>query len=399
MKKIISLIALLILIPSCSKEKKDKSNEEKEENIQNYNKPSSEIMFYNDNKDKVKSVLIKQVDAGNDEVYGGFQDYNKEDLDALVIVVGSILKSSGFKTIDNKNFNSIIKKIFGRIIDDNSKNEYLKIETNDDGKCDKSLKFYPYTTDAQYVYVVKGKFITYFYPLPRIIDYLKLFPDVAKFEKEDIIIEDKIENVKTKASQWKDDLKYLAQTRQKNIQTLVNRNKYLFNDSKASLVWLKFNDEYFLESLVKVFGYMEDKDLLKWVLDRNLKEEEFEKMLYTKTCDNKYIFHKEIFEVMTQADDKSKKEYLLFLKGRIDFPKLHDLNFSEAAKIEALYCYYATKFTASIEQGDVYAFFPKLNDPKFEEEFRKNNYYNIPDFKELYNDTKLGGIWLPGMPE
>ncbi|WDF61336.1 hypothetical protein PQ462_08155 [Flavobacterium sp. KACC 22758] len=176
---------------------------------------------------------------------------------------------------------------------------------------------------------------------------------------------------------------------------IVARNKYLFNDNKASLVWLKFNDEYFLESLVKVFGYVQDEDLLKWVLDRNLNDDEFDKLLLTKTCDNKYIFHKEVFEVMTKADKKSKESYLLYLRGKTELPKVDDTNFSDTAKIYALYCYYATKFTQSIDQGDVYTFFPKLNEKKYEEEFRKNNYYNIPDFKELFEDTKNGGIGLP----
>ncbi|MET3029098.1 hypothetical protein ABXT06_20645 [Flavobacterium sp. UW10123] len=381
-------ILIFVLIYGCAKKK--------EENIQIENKINKETMLYNDNNDKIKSILIKQVDSGSDEVYGSFQDYNKDDLDALVIVAQSILKSSGYKIVDNKNFNDIVKKVFGRIIDDHSINEYLKIETFAENKCDKSLQYYPYTTDAQYLYVVKGKFITNFYPLPTIIDYLKLFPDVSKFEKEDIIIEDKIENVKTKASQWKDDLQYLAQTREKNIQILINRNKYLFNDNKASLVWLKFNDQEFLESLVKVFGYVQDKDLLKWVLDRSLKEdkskeEEFYKILVTKTCDNKYIFHKEVFDIMSQADAKNKENYLNFLIGRIDLPKIEGLNFSEDTRIKALYCYYATK----IDRNYMFSFFPKLNDEKFEEEFKRNNYYNIPDFKKLFEDTKNGGIGLP----
>lgn len=29
------------------------------------------------------------------------------------------------------------------------------------------------------------------------------------------------------------------------------------------------NDTYFLESLVKTFGYTEDEDLLNWVMQRN----------------------------------------------------------------------------------------------------------------------------------
>lgn len=179
-------------------------------------------------------------------------------------------------------------------------------------------------------------------------------------------------------------------------KVIIARNKYLFNESKADLVWLKFNDEYFLESLVKVFGYVKDKDLLKWVLDRSLnddksKEKEFYKILVTKTCDNKYIFHKEVFEVMTQADAKSKENYLNFLIGRINLPKIEGLSFSEDTRIKALYCYYATK----IDKNYMFSFFPKLDDEKLEEEFKRNNYYNIPDFKELFEQTKNGGIGLP----
>ena len=34
-----------------------------------------------------------------------------------------------------------------------------------------------------------------------------------------------------------------------------------------------------------------------------------------------------------------------------------------------------------------------------EEEFKKHNYYNIPDFKQVWEDTRYGGTWYPGMPE
>lgn len=136
-------------------------------------------------------------------------------------------------------------------------------------------------------------------------------------------------------------------------------------------MWLKFHDDFFLDRLVKVFGYVQDKDLLKWVLDGNLNEDEFEKLIYTKTCANKLVFHKQVFEVMIQADAKSKKKHLLFLKGRIDFPKLDDINFSDATKILALYCYYATKLSMSIEPSYVYSFFQKLEEKNMKKNSRK----------------------------
>lgn len=53
-----------------------------------------------------------------------------------------------------------------------------------------------------------------------------------------------------------------------------------------------------------------------------------------------------------------------------------------------LIAYYSTK----ANQKFYYRFFPLLNDPDFDVEFKKANYYNIPDFKEIYEDTRFGGI-------
>jgi hypothetical protein len=371
-------------------------------NGQNQNKNESNVVKKNIQMEK---QLKKQLEYGRPNENNPYA-FSSSDLALILPITKAELKSKGFKFPSNDEFIAKIKMVFGRSIDLKSESIYIYINFWD--RCDKTFIYYPNNISDYFgIYVIKhDNYITESYALPQIIDYQKMFPDIIHYENSLPKTMKSLDggepfegNGEVIRNLWKDE-KNLAKQRYDNIETLVNRNKYIFNDNKASLIWLKLHDDFFLDRLVKVFGYVRDKDLLKWVLDRSLsddksKEEEFYKILVTKTCDNKYIFHKEIFEVMTQADDKSKKEYLLFLKGRIDFPKLHDLNFSEAAKIEALYCYYATKFTASIERGDVYAFFPKLNDPKFEEEFRKNNYYNIPDFKELYNDTKLGGIGLP----
>ncbi|GAA3758966.1 hypothetical protein [Flavobacterium ginsengiterrae] len=346
---------------------------------------------------EIEKILLRQLKAGG---YASYYDtdyayykYDKSDLEITFKPIRQILIKYGFIFIDKDVFNRKVKTIFGDI------GRYDDIfYINNSNKCFKPQKVDYYDPDGfrnDLYFSIEDRIILNLYSLPEIIDYQNDYKEIASEEDKIPTEVSKIgETEKIYITKWK-DIKDLAQQRDNNIQTLVNRNKYLFNDSKASLVWLKFHDEYFLESLVKVFGYVGDKDLLKWVLDRNLNEEEFSKLLFTKTCDNRYIFHKEIFEVMTQADVKSQENYLLFLRGRTDFPKLDDLSFRDAAKINALYCYYATKFTASIEQGDVYTFFPKLNDPKFEEEFKKNNYYNLPDFKELYDDTKSGGIGLP----
>ncbi|MNT05712.1 hypothetical protein D3C72_1403430 [compost metagenome] len=312
------------------------------------------------------------------------------------------LKSKGFKFPSNDEFIAKIKMVFGRTIDLKSESKYIYINFWD--KCDKTFIYYPNNISDYFgIYVIKhDNYITDSYALPQIIDYQKMFPDIINYENclpktmKSLDGGEPFEgNGEVIRNFWKDE-KNLVKQRYENLETLLNRNKYLFNDNRASLVWLKFHDDFFLDRLVKVFGYVQDKDLLKWVLDRSLnddksKEEEFYKILVTKTCDNKYIFHKEVFDIMSQTDTKSKENYLNFLIGRIDLPKIEGLNFSEDTRIKALYCYYATK----IDKNYMFSFFPKLNDEKFEEEFKRNNYYNIPDFKKIFEDTKNGGIGLP----
>ncbi|MEO8236649.1 MAG: hypothetical protein ABI576_00975 [Flavobacterium sp.] len=357
----------------------------------------------------MEEVLVSQLKNGSKKYYkdAGIELPNDQidfqDIKATVEICKKILTGSGFISLSNEKFNSKCKLIFNRVIDPNSDKNFLYINYFD--KCDKKINFYPNNgIDYQGAYIIKNEnFITEFFYIPELIDYKNEFPKASESENNVLKSYKNKDGEEITVELWKDvennkDLAYsIKDQRKKNSETLINRNKYLFNDSKASLVWLKFNDQEFLESLVKTFGYVEDQDLLKWVLNRNLKEEEFDKILFTKACDNKYVFHKEIFEIMNQADKSNKEKYLVFLKEH--FPKVDKNNFSDETKIQALYCYYSTKFSGSIDILDVYSFFPRLNDEESEEEFKKNNYYNLSDFKELYKETRYGAGWQPGMKE
>jgi hypothetical protein len=344
-----------------------------------------------------KNILKKQLEAGNYLKEEGLDPtskykYSLDDYDIVSDDVMQNLKNQSFKP---KKFEEKILSVFGIkankylvsiVLDSYCPPNDLLFYTSDDGSGIMS-SYKPLQIDF------KRKALLEAFYIPEIIDYQKNYLDLFEEEKK-MSRKLLLDGTSYTIHKWMDNSD-LSQKREKNIQTLVNRNKYLFNYSKASLVWLKFNDQEFLESLVKTFGYVQDKDLLKWVLDKNLKNDEFDKLLFTRTCDNKFVFHKEIFEVMAQADAIGKENYVQYLLARIDLPKVDDLSFSDATKIKALYCYYATKFMGSIESSSIYSFFSKLQEEKYEDEFRKNNYYNLPDFKELYNDTKYGGIGLP----
>jgi hypothetical protein len=382
---------IYIFLTTCSISCQEKV---KTENSQNNNATENNPM--------IEKILEKQLKQGANQYIdeAGIEKPKKEfetnELEASVQIAKHILISNGYKVASNSDFSKKISEIFKRIINLNSENKYLYINYFD--KCDKKFNKNPNNSiDYNGTYVIKNEnFIVDFYYVPEILDYKKEFPEIAKIEDNILVKYKDNEGNDSSIELWKNlenkkEKEYnLSIIRQKNIQTIVNRNKYLFNDSRASLTWLKFNDQYFLESLVKTFGYVKDLDLLKWVLNRNLKDEEFDKVLFTKTCDNKYVFHKEIFEIMNQADKSNKEKYIAFLKEH--FPKVDKNNFSDETKIQALYCYYSTKLTGSVKAYDMYAFFPRLNDEESEQEFKKNNYYNLSDFKELYDETRFSGV-------
>lgn len=360
------------------------------------------------NSSMIENILEKHLKQGANQyiVEAGVEIPKKEfddlELDAVNVICKNKLISNGYKTISQEEFGNRINKIFGRTIDFSSKKNYLYINNFD--KCDKIFNKYP-PNDVDYsgTYIVKKeKFITNFYFIPELIDYAKDFLEISKIENNILTSYTEGDN-NFSIELWK-DIEDLPEQRYKNIQILVNRNKYLFNDNKASFAWLKLNDIDFLESLVKTFGYVADKDLLKFVLDKNLSNnDEFGKVFWTKDCDNKIKFHKETLDIIENLSKDKQEKYFEKIVDYFDYlliDKLNqeagevDLTFSQKTEMLGKLAYYATKATGN--QGDYYyRFFKFLNYKDYFKEFEKHNYYNIKDFKEIFEETKTGGVGLP----
>lgn len=351
----------------------------------------------------LNTVLEKQIMASAAPEYGSFDHYDKKDLDALVEIEATYLQQNGFKNISNEDFIKKIEEIFNRKIDPASTTAYLKI--NSDNKCDKDLDFKPLTANNQYIYISKKyNLITYFYPLPTIIDYKTLYPKLTALEN--IPIEIEVEGEKINAARWK-DIPDLQQIRNDNLQILTAQNKYLFNDSKVDLEWLKLHDKQFLETLVKNFGYVKNKDLVSFVLENNYNNtDEFEKVFFNVRCKGDIVFNKEVMDVIAHLTSGDKTKYLnsisdLIIKETKDNNSwvFSDKSFDKKAEMLGKLAYYSTKITES--SNIYYTFFSTLNGnlegKNYEAEFKKNNYYNIPDFKKIWEETKTGGISYPGM--
>ena len=180
-------------------------------------------------------------------------------------------------------------------------------------------------------------------------------------------------------------------------EQIIHRNKYLFNDDRASFVWLRSNDTWFLESLVKTFGYVEDKALLDFVLKENYKDlAELEKILISRSCGGKNRLNTEVFAVVKGWKKKELSDFSIKIGEMMaalikkEEQGKSEINFPELAKILSETAYHMSK----TDENSYYNFFPILNlTEKYREEIEKKNFYNNPDLKKVWDETKTGGRW------
>ena len=351
---------------------------------------------------KIKDVLIKQIKEGASSEYWG-ETYGKEDLDALVQIEDTILKNNGYKTPEIEDFNQKIKKIFGRIIDNQSENSYLKIDRY--YKCDKDLEYYPTYMGFNYIYVAKKhNFITQFEPLPVVLDYQKIYPEVSKYEENSYMID--TADGEIEVLMWK-DVNNLPQKRYYNKQRLISRNKYLFTDDKSQFPWLITQDEFFMRSLVTDFGYTEDKKLLKWVIENThlpffytyAKDDDLEelgKLLWTKDCNGEIRVHQNTLDLLKEMSTPDENLYIMYVAEYLtNLEHLNankELSDAQKAKIAAHLMYWGEqyKYDKHYDYNQMFMghFWHYMDDGTYDKEFKKNNYYGLPKFKEWYEAAK-----------
>ncbi|MXO33965.1 hypothetical protein GFU95_02905 [Apibacter sp. B3889] len=351
---------------------------------------------------KIKDVLIKQIKEGASPEYWG-ETYGKEDLDALVQIEDTILKNNGYKTPEIEDFNQKIKKIFGRIIDNQSENSYLKIDRY--YKCNEDLEYYPTYMGFNYIYVAKKyNFITQFEPLPVVLDYQKIYPEVSKYEENSYMID--TADGEIEVLMWK-DVNNLLQKRNFNKQRLISRNKYLFTDDKSQFPWLVTHDKFFMRSLVTDFGYTEDKKLLKWALenthlplfytyanDNDL--EELGKLLWTKDCNGEIRVHQNTLDLLKEMSTPDENLYIMYVAEYLtNLEHLNankELSDAQKAKIAAHLMYWGEqyKYDKHYDYNQMFMghFWHYKDDGTYDKEFKKNNYYGLSKFKEWYEAAK-----------
>lgn len=358
--------------------------------------------------EKIEKLLKKQLEYGasaENEVTDISTGYifEEEDINVESILIKKILDNNNYKTNQDK-FNEKIINIFG--IKQKKHFHINPLKSN----CKTELNHDIFDFPFEQIYVIPDKQIIFpIFLLPELIDYQKDYPNMKLLE--DKVIKDFVrDGYKVNIKLWK-EVKDLSQRRNFNKQLLISRNKYLFNDDKSHFPWLVTHDEYFMESLVTVFGYTEDKRLLEWAFkkqgfkyvkypsDKIL--ENFGKFLWTKQCNGEIKIHdttlnliKELFLPSSQSGNEVN---ILYLAEYINYLSNEDkdipLDFSQKAKLIATLLAFGEQYKYNKEYGYNQMFLGKFIhyqdiEKKYKKEFEKNNYYNIPNLKKWFLEAE-----------
>ena len=335
------------------------------------------------------------------------REFSIQDLEVAANICEKILKANGFKFLEKSKFNEKIKTLFNQNIDLNAESKYTFINYVD--PCDKLFKDHS-SNNTHYngTYTIIGKgFITNFYYIPELIEYEKEYPKIAKLE--DTMRREYTNEDNSVIKLWK-EVPNLSEQRKKNIQTIIARNMYFLNDNKTYYNWLTLNDEYFIDQLVKTFGYTEDKELLKYELNKIPEYEsypskdiivEFNKLLWTRDCAGKVKINQHTLDVLKEISTPEKCDLILYLSDCVeaffryedDKEFYPDLSFSDKAKIIAYLLSFGEQFKYHKDYDYNQMFLGRFiyyldYKKRFKKEFEKNNYYGLAHLKEWYKKAE-----------
>ncbi|WP_133574838.1 hypothetical protein [Pedobacter metabolipauper] len=358
----------------------------------------------------LKEVLTAQLadgkETGGDE-YESHQ-YTEKDLQAIVPIVRHELEKSGYIFPAKEEFNAAIQRIFKRTVS-NSISKQLYVDFND--ACAKEPIYSRVKVIANGLYVIKNNyFITELYAIPELLDYQSKFPELNQIEDLKILKKNPDLGNSMEIPHWK-DITDLKEQRKMNIQRLVAQNSYLFNASKTHGAWLRKNEPEFMTALVKTFGYTDDPELLKWVLEASsLKagdEDDFGKLIWMKNCDQSISIHSKTFEVINSMNEAEKTKYLNDLNAYLNYfldyeKKPFNINNAQKSKIIACLVNFGERFRyQNGAKSDDLKFMGRVylrdyNDI-YKNEFKRNKYYNLPEFQVRFEKAK--DYWEELVPE
>ncbi|WP_143824784.1 hypothetical protein [Myroides sp. N17-2] len=239
------------------------------------------------------------------------------------------------------------------------------------------------------------KFVTQPFCLLQLVDYRNDYPSLALLEDE--VNKKRTLEGKGNLDHWFKDM--LSDKVRKSIYERIGHyNKYLFNNNRQSFEWLKKNDVDFLENLLFRYGYTEDKELIKWAIDKVRFDVNGDLDKFDKQMD----YYNDLFSTIDGQGKLVLSPVLMDVLVSYDQEKhLNDLDIYLAnigGMSSDMYEYDARAFAYFFEiirriKGDtddcvVAIWFKTKVDGKLydlREEFSKNDYYGYKGLKEFWD--------------
>ena len=115
----------------------------------------------------------------------------------------------------------------------------------------------------------------------------------------------------------------LEQRRKFNGQLILNRNRFLFKNDNSRLPWLLEHDQFFMESLVKRFGWTNNESLLYQVVSETRFDQsnpdDFGSLFWKKNCDGSVTLHANTFKLLQTRYAPGAPDVLLDIRDYLEY--------------------------------------------------------------------------------
>lgn len=381
----IAIFAVLLILSGCD-------GQAKKDNLKNNESKNTEMAEKSIDIETIKIFIEKQKNVETEENEPE-QPYSlsKNDFDISRDIVAKGLKNSGYQFISEEEFSKKLYDIFKITKNSNcamisSANDQITLFGNamDGSKNTRTKNQYDLYSDTQNLFIVPNE----------------------KFLTQTFLVKDL---VKINGNSFNINLP----------QSIIARNKYLFNDSKADLIWLLLNDKEFIKRLVTDFGYDKEEKINQFVLEDLYKQyadpnhnitEKMGELFFTKNCEGKLQIQQGLLNYVSQHTTKDDDRLIYALGNYLDYLFKEDkddiftespskkFTMEEKAKIVA--------FVANIESPAFYKFKPMNSStawhnagtslynitaahPEILKIIEKNNYYGLNPLKEIIESVQF----------
>lgn len=376
-----------------------------------------------------KKVLEKQLREGAN-IYNEVTDIPKDafgmdELQAVSFNLSNFLWNKGYRDIRNEVFARRIKEIFGMTLPTDSGVHFLYVNLLEADCIGKPIYHRNNGIDYNGFFIVMPEnFITDFYYLPEIIDYRSEYADLADMEKElPAAYWSSTYKAEVGVEKWIDlenrtDEYNLDRQRKFNRLLVLNRNRFLFENDNTRLSWLLEHDRFFMESLVKRFGWTAHEDLLYEVVRKTpfvkAYPDDFGRLFWRQDCQGSVKVYANTFQLLQKhyrPDATSEirgllsdiQAYLEYMMG-YSADKPH-LTITDEQRIEILanMVYFAEQYKfKKKDNGQSWSdhrmmgrFRLMLNESQ-QKVLADNGYFGLPKFKEWWDAADYDEYYVDG---